>query len=192
MLMDVMQHLISKKYVNEAWDTLKILNLGHARVCKATLQTFQKKFENLEVGEDETLDAFALRVPTIVNGIHGLDEKLEEISVVRCFLRAAPARYISVVSAIEQCIDLKTVTLDDLVGRFKAHDERMKITQWQAIDAREKSDGASGIGRKKEDSHSTKKSGNKGKKPKKKFDKKIFTIISAINSVTSNRSVATL
>jgi hypothetical protein len=187
MLMNVMQHLISKKSVNEAWDTLKILNLGHPRVREATLQTFQKKFENLEVGEDETLDAFASRVPTIVNGIHRLDEKLEEISVVRCFLCAAPAWYISVVSAIEQCIDLKTVILDNLVRRFKAHDERMKITygdakveehimltraQWQAIDAREKSDGASGSGRKKEDSHSTKKSGNKGKKPTKKFDKK--------------------
>jgi hypothetical protein len=91
------------------------------------------------------------------------------------------------VSAIEQCIDLKTVTLDDLVGRFKADDERMKITygdakveehimltraQWQAIDATEKIDGASGSGGRKDDSHSTKKSGNKGKKPMKKFDKK--------------------
>jgi hypothetical protein len=89
-------------------------------------------------------------------------------------------------SVIEQCIDLNTVTLDDLVGWFKVHDERMKITygdakveeqimltraQWQAIDAREKSDGASGSSGKKEDSNSTKKSG-KGKKTKKKFDKK--------------------
>jgi hypothetical protein len=187
MPMDVMQHLISKKSAKEVWDTLKILNLRHARVCEATLQTFQKKFENLEVGEDETLNAFASRVATIVNGIRGLDEKLDEISVVRRFLHAAPARYISVVSAIEQCVDLKTVMLDDLIERFKAHDERMKITygdakvkehimltraQWQAIDAREKSDGASGSGGKKEESHSTKKSGNKGKKPKKKFDKK--------------------
>jgi hypothetical protein len=128
MPMDVMQHLISKKSAKEAWDTLKILNLGHARVREATLQTFQKKFENLKVGEDETLDAFASRIAPIVNGIRGLDEKLEEILVIRHFLRAAPARYISVVSAIEQCVDLKTVTLDDLVGRFKAHDERMKIT----------------------------------------------------------------
>jgi hypothetical protein len=52
--------------------------------------------------------------------------------VVRHFLRAAPARYISVVSAIEQCINLKTVTLDDLVGQFKVHDERMKITYGDA------------------------------------------------------------
>jgi hypothetical protein len=101
-------------------------------VREATLQTFQKKFENLEVGEDETLDAFALRVTTIVIGIRGLDKKLDEISVVRCFLRAASARYISVVSAIEQCVDLKTVMLDDLVGRFKAYDERMKITYGDA------------------------------------------------------------
>jgi hypothetical protein len=34
------------------------------------------------VGEDETLDAFASRVATIVNGIRGLDEKLDEISVI--------------------------------------------------------------------------------------------------------------
>jgi hypothetical protein len=40
MPMDVMQHLILKKSAKEAWDTLKILNLGHARVRKATLQTF--------------------------------------------------------------------------------------------------------------------------------------------------------
>jgi hypothetical protein len=32
------------------------------------------------------------------------------------------------VSAIELCVNLKTVTFDDLIGRFKAHDERMKIT----------------------------------------------------------------
>jgi hypothetical protein len=40
MPMDVMQHLISKISAKEAWDTLKILNLGHARVREATLQTF--------------------------------------------------------------------------------------------------------------------------------------------------------
>jgi hypothetical protein len=42
MPMDVMQHLISKKSAKEACDTLKILNLGHARVREATQQTFQK------------------------------------------------------------------------------------------------------------------------------------------------------
>ncbi|XP_071678323.1 uncharacterized protein [Lolium perenne] len=157
MPMDVKQHLISKTSAKEAWETIKTLNLGHARVREAALQTLQKKYENLEMGEDETVDAFASRVATLVNGIRALDEKLEEISIVRRFLRAAPPRYLSVVSAIEQCVDLKTLTMDDLVGRFKAHDERMKITygdavpeehviltraQWQAVVAKEKGDKA--------------------------------------------------
>ncbi|KAK1631266.1 hypothetical protein QYE76_005581 [Lolium multiflorum] len=157
MPMDVKQHLISKKSAKEAWETIKTLNLGHERVREAALQTLQKKYENLEMGEDETVDAFASRVATLVNGIRALDEKLEEISIVRRFLRAASPRYLSVVSAIEQCVDLKTLTMDDLVGRFKAHDERMKITygdvvpeehvmltraQWQAVVAKEKGDKA--------------------------------------------------
>ncbi|KAK1650444.1 hypothetical protein QYE76_068249 [Lolium multiflorum] len=157
MPMDVKQHLISKTSAKEAWETIKTLNLGHARVREAALQTLQKKYENLEMGEDETLDAFASRVATLVNGIRALDEKLEEISIVRRFLRAASPRYLSVVSAIEQCVDLKTLTMDDLVGRFKAHDERMKITygdvvpdehvmltrgQWQVLVAKEKGDKA--------------------------------------------------
>jgi hypothetical protein len=111
----------------------------------------------------------------------------KEISMVMHFLRAIPVQYIFVVSAIEQCVDLKTLTLDDLVGRFNAHDEWMKITcgnakvdehlmltraQWLAMVAREKGDGASGSGRHKEDSCPTKKMGGKGKKPKTNFDEK--------------------
>ncbi|KAK1691745.1 hypothetical protein QYE76_008442 [Lolium multiflorum] len=172
MPMDVKQHLISKKSAKEAWETIKTLNLGHERVREAALQTLQKKYENLEMGEDETLDAFASRVATLVNGIRALDEKLEEISIVRRFLRAAPPRYLSVVSAIEQCVDLKTLTMDDLVGRFKAHDERMKITygdavpeehvmltraQWQVVVAKEKGDKAYDNRSDKEASRPTKK-----------------------------------
>src|SRR3954464_2275369 len=107
--------MISKKYAKESWEALKTLNLGHERVRRATLQILQKKYENLEMGGDETLGAFASRVATIVNGIRAQGEKLEDISVVIHFLRAAPPRYISVVSAIEQCVDLTTLTMDDLV-----------------------------------------------------------------------------
>jgi hypothetical protein len=74
MPMDVMQHMISKTSAKEVWDMLKILNLGHAGVREATLQTL-KKYEKLEMKEEETLDAFSSRVATIVNGIHRLDKK---------------------------------------------------------------------------------------------------------------------
>ena len=186
MPVDVQQHLISKKSAKEAWDTLKTLHLGHSRVREANLQTLLKSYENLRMGEDETVDAFAARVASMVNGIRGLGEKLEDISVVRRFLRAAPPRYMPIVSAIEQCVDLKTLTLDDLVGRFKAHDERMKLSygdakqdeylmltraQWEAMVSKENNfDKASGSGGKYRPAKDTDEQSEKPRK--KKFDKR--------------------
>ena len=109
-------------------DTIKTLQLGHARVREASLQTMLKTYENLQMGDDESVEQFAARVVPLVNGIRALGEKLEETSVVRHFLRAATARYLPIVLAIEQCVDLKTLMVDDLIGRYKAHDERMKLT----------------------------------------------------------------
>ena len=161
MPVDVQQHLISKTSAKEAWDTFKTLHLGHSRVREPNLQTLLKSDENLRMGEDDTVDAFAARVETMVNGVRCLGEKLEDISAVMRFLRAAPPRYMPIVSAIEQYVDLKTLTLDDLVGRFKAHDEQMKLSygdakqdeylmltraQWALVFKENNFDKASGIG----------------------------------------------
>ncbi|VAH92296.1 hypothetical protein VPH35_066220 [Triticum aestivum] len=149
-------------------------------------RTLLKSYENLRMGEDETVEAFAARVASMVNGIHGLGEKLEDISVVRHFLCAAPPRYMLIVSTIEQCVDLKTLTLDDLVGRFKAHDEPMKLSygdakqdeyliltraQWQALVSKENNfDKASGSGGKYCPAKDTDEESEKPRK--KKFDKR--------------------
>ncbi|XP_020194627.1 uncharacterized protein [Aegilops tauschii subsp. strangulata] len=186
MLVDVQQHLISKTSAKEAWDTLKTLHLGHSRVREANLQTLWKSYESLRMGEDETVDAFTARVATMVNGICSLGEKLEDISVVRCFPHAAPPCYMPIVSGIEQCVDLKTLTLDDLVRRFRVHDERMKLSygdaksdeylmltraQWQAMVSKENNfDKASGSGGKY---HPAKDADKQSDKPKKKkFNKR--------------------
>lgn len=54
-----------------------------------------------------------------------LGDTVDEIAVVRRFLRAALARYMQLITSIEQCVDLKTLTVEDLVGRYKAYDERV-------------------------------------------------------------------
>jgi hypothetical protein len=77
------------------------------------------------MGDNVSMDTFASRVVTPVNRIRTLGENLTETSVVRRFLRAAPPRYLQIVTAIEQCVDLATLSIDDLVGRYKAHGERM-------------------------------------------------------------------
>ena len=150
-----------------------------------------RNYKNWQMGDDEPEEQLAARVVPLVNGICTLGERLDEISVVRCFLRAATARYLPIVSAIEQCVDLKTLTLDDLIGRYKAHDERMKLTssdgkqdevlmltrsQLQAMVAAEyKNHGASSSGGNKTENRPTSNIGgdDEKQKPRKKFDKRL-------------------
>ncbi|KAK1666467.1 hypothetical protein QYE76_054626 [Lolium multiflorum] len=125
---DVMQHLVGKKSAKDAWETIKTLHQGHARVREAHLQTLTKSYEDLKMEESETVDQFAARFVTLINAIRGYGERLDEVKNVRRFLRAAPARHMQIVTSIEQCLDLNTLTVEDLVGRFKAHDERIRLS----------------------------------------------------------------
>jgi hypothetical protein len=89
---DVLQHLVGKKSAKDAWETIEILHQGHARVKEAHLQSLTKSYEDLKMEESETVDQFAARFVTLINGIRGYGEKLDEVKNVRRFLRAAPAR----------------------------------------------------------------------------------------------------
>jgi hypothetical protein len=77
-------------------------------------------------------------------------------------------------------------------GDAKVEDHIMLTrAQWQAIDAREKSDGVSGSGGR---TTPTRRRSLliRGRSQRRNSIKRIFAIISAISSVTSNRSVAML
>ncbi|XP_074369734.1 uncharacterized protein LOC141711225 [Apium graveolens] len=51
---------------------------------------------------------------------------MEESSVVRKILRAVLERFLQIASNIEQFADMKVLTVEEVVGRLKAHEERMK------------------------------------------------------------------
>lgn len=189
MPIDVLQHVIAKETAKEVWDTLKLMFEGHDRVKKDNLQTLLRNYETLVMGDNESMDAFASRVATLVNRIRALGENLTEASVVRRFLRAAPPRYLQIVTAIEQCVDLATLSIDDLVGRYKAHDERMRYSlgdgrndehvmltraQWQALDSRREGEGSSSYARQDfvPNEQSEKDANDGALKKKKKFDKR--------------------
>lgn len=70
------------------------------------------------------MDDFAVKLDTIVNRIRGLGEKVEDSNVVRKFIRAAPAKFLKIVSTLEQFGDFKTMTVEEVIGRLKAHEER--------------------------------------------------------------------
>lgn len=109
-LESLMSTLAGKDSAQSAWKTIEMANLGHERVREAKLQTLKRDFQGLKIQDDDTVEAFAGRISSLVSGIHGLREKtLDKIEVVRCFLRVAPALYMQLVTSIEQCVDLSTL-----------------------------------------------------------------------------------
>ena len=59
-----------------------------------------------------------------------LGEVLEESKLVKKFLSSLPKKnYIHIIAALEQVLDLNTTSFEDIVGRLKAYEERIKIEE---------------------------------------------------------------
>lgn len=123
---DVFAFIAEKTTSHEAWEAIKTNRLGDDRIKEARLQTLKSEFERLKMKDTETIDDFALRMTTIANGIRGLGEKFEEISAVKKILRAVPSKFLQIASAIEKFGDFKTMTMEEVTGRLKVHEERLR------------------------------------------------------------------
>lgn len=47
-------------------------------------------------------------------------------AAVKKFLRAVPNKFLQIASTIEQFGDHKTMTMEEVIGRLKAHEERLR------------------------------------------------------------------
>lgn len=119
--------LLAEKTAKEAWEALKSMHIGADRVKEARAQTLKSAFEGLRMKETESVDDFAVRLTTLVNQIRGLGVKMEESYVVQKLLRAVPNKYLQIVSTIEQFGDMKTMMVDEAIGRLKAYEDRLCI-----------------------------------------------------------------
>ena len=123
---DMLFLVYGKETAKETWEALKIMHMGAERVKDAKVQTLKTEFEGLCMKESESVDNFASRLTTIVNQIRALVEEFEEVYAVKKFLRAVPNKFLQIASTIEQFCDLKTMTMEEVIGRLKAHEERLR------------------------------------------------------------------
>jgi hypothetical protein len=109
----------------EMWDKLISSYEGNEKVKDAKLQTYRLKFEQLKMNEDETVNKYFLRVEELVNAMKGLGEKIEDTFLVQKILRSLPNRFNPKVFAIEELNDLKTLSIDQLLGTLTAYEMRI-------------------------------------------------------------------
>ncbi|GKA28552.1 putative reverse transcriptase domain-containing protein [Tanacetum coccineum] len=123
---DLLLSVAEKKTAKEAWEALKTMFMGADRVRTARIQTLKAEFESLNMKESEGVDEFAVKVSNIVSTMRTLGDTVEESYVVKKLLRAVPSKFLQIASTLEQFGDLDTMTVEEVIGRLKAHEERMK------------------------------------------------------------------
>jgi hypothetical protein len=115
----------------EMWDKLIHSYEGNEKVKDAKLQTFRLQFEQIKMNEDETVSKYFLRVEELVNAMKDLGEKFEESILVQKILRSLLDKFNPKVSAIEELNDLKTLSIDQLLGTLTAY--KMRINKDKSI-----------------------------------------------------------
>jgi hypothetical protein len=123
---DMLPLIAEKETSAEAWETIKTNRLGDDRIKEVRVQTLKSEFDRLWMKDSESVDDFALRMQTITNEIRLLGEKFEEANAARKFLRVVPSKFLEIASAIEQFGDLKKMNMEEVTGRLKAHEERLR------------------------------------------------------------------
>lgn len=108
------------------WDGIKTRHMGADRVREARLQTLGAEFDRLKMKETESIDDFAGKLSELSSRSAALGESMDETKLVKKFLKCLPRKkYIHIVASIEQLLDLKKTTFEDIIGRLKAFEERI-------------------------------------------------------------------
>ncbi|XP_022955161.1 inositol transporter 4-like isoform X3 [Cucurbita moschata] len=120
---DILLMLAEKDSAKAMWETLQKM---HVCVKEAKVQTLKSEFEAIRMKNGESIDDFSMKLTIIVSGIRSIGDMVEEIFVVKKFLRAVPSRFMQIVTSIEQFGDLKNMSVEEVVGRLKVHEERLR------------------------------------------------------------------
>lgn len=113
--LEMLRTLAVKDTVKLAWDMIKRLHVGCKYVQKARAWTQRGEFEQLVFKDGELVKEFSLRLIGIVNDLQILDDPVSEYKAVIKFLRCVPKKYRQMAMAIESLVDLKTITVEEVV-----------------------------------------------------------------------------
>ena len=80
----------------------------------------------LRMGDSENIDEYSGKLNIIVNKLRDVDNTMDDIQVVKKLLRSTSAKFLQITSTFEEFSDLKTKSVDEIIGSVKAHEERLQ------------------------------------------------------------------
>ncbi|GJR63601.1 hypothetical protein Tco_1505763 [Tanacetum coccineum] len=88
--------------------------------------------------EDESIDSFTGKLMSIITKAATCGLTFDEQTKVRKVLNAVPDKFLPIVATIEMIVDFKTVKLEEIVGKLKTYEERIKFRKGSQEDNSEK------------------------------------------------------
>ncbi|GLU23298.1 hypothetical protein SLE2022_393180 [Rubroshorea leprosula] len=112
---------------NEAWDLLKIEFEGDTRVKGNNVITLKRQVEMLRMSEDETVHQYSSKLQDLVNRIRANGGEFPNKRIAEKIMVSVPDKFESKISAIEETCDLDTMTINELISKLKAHEQRLTL-----------------------------------------------------------------
>jgi hypothetical protein len=158
----LLQTLRKHKTAQAVWAAIRNLRAGSQKVCEAKAQTLRSEYDQLRHKPCESIDDLALRLTGITSRISELGDPESDKKIMQKWLRIVPKRYSQLAHSIDNLIKLEDTTIEELVGRFKAAEERderdaeeesgtkllLTEEEWRARDGRGSYGGGSSGGKK--------------------------------------------
>ncbi|GJZ29117.1 zinc finger, CCHC-type containing protein [Tanacetum coccineum] len=87
--------------------------------------------------EDDSVDAFTAKLNSYATKAKEFGKTLDQSLLVRKLLNSTPDRFIQIIASIEQNSDLDELTLDEIIGKLKAFEERIKLQKGRQVERQE-------------------------------------------------------
>ncbi|XP_058741721.1 uncharacterized protein LOC131614109 [Vicia villosa] len=121
---DTFEKISNATTAKETWDKLQTCNKGVEQIKKFCLQTLRGDFERLFMEESESISDYFSRVLAVVNQLKRDGEDVDDVKVMEKILRTLNPSFDFIVTNIEENKDLKTMTIEQLMGSLQAYEEK--------------------------------------------------------------------
>jgi hypothetical protein len=123
---ETLLRVAEKETAADVWAALRSMYVGAERVREARIQSLRSDFDALKMSYAESVDDFAAKFTTLVGRIRELGDPMEEKYVVKKLLRAVSKKYINIASSIGLFCDVNKMSMEEVIGSLKAHEELLK------------------------------------------------------------------
>ena len=106
----------------EACEILQTHFEGTSKVKSSRLDYLASKFENLKMGESESVEEFSSQLSGIAQESLVLGKKYKDKKLVKKFLRCLSSMYTAYKAAMLVSLNIDEISFDEVVGMLRAHE----------------------------------------------------------------------